>query len=262
VSEAPAHEARRQQRLLAAVHGGDDGLATGLLAESGERAAQGLQAYRANAGAVAERALRTAFPTLQAMLGEADFRALAREFWCACPPQRGDLGEWGDELPAWLEVHGALSSWPYLADCARLDLAVHRCERAADAAFDAQSLALLAGGEPRQLRLCLMPGSALIRSAWPIATIHAAHQDDAGGFDAAHDAIAQRRGECGLVARRGWRGVVYRIDPGWADWTDELLDGADLQRALERAGASFDFAVWLAAALREGWLKGAERLPD
>ena len=54
-------------------------------------------------------------------------------------------GSGATALPEWLAGHEALAAWPYLADCARLDLALHRCERAADAVFDAASLARLSG---------------------------------------------------------------------------------------------------------------------
>jgi hypothetical protein len=74
-------------------------------------------------------------------------------------------------------------------------------------------------------------------------------------FAAVREAIAQRRGESVLVARRGWRAVAYRLDPQRADCTQDLLAGADLAAALERAGDAFDFAAWLAAALRDSWLK-------
>ena len=252
------NEARRQQVLLAALANGASDCEG--LRETGRRAARGLEAYRANAGAIAERALGAACPTVRAMLGEDNFAQLAREFWRAHPPLRGDLGEWGDALPDWLGAHAGLSRWPWLADGARLDLALHRCERAADAVFDAASLARLGSGDPARLRLELMPGSALLRSVWPIATIHHAHQleGDAAetAFAAVREAIAAQRGESVFVARRGWRAVVHLLDERTADWTQDLLADASLADALDHAGESFDFAAWLADVLRESWLKG------
>ena len=251
------NEARRQQALLAALAAG--GPAPPGLRETGARAARGLEAYRANAEALAERALAAVFPTVQALVGTGDFRRLAREFWRAHPPRRGDLGEWGDAFPAWLAAHAALAQWPYLGDCARLDLALQRNERAADAEFDAGSLALLESTDPARLRLLLMPGSALLRSAWPIASIHHAHQLEGDtaerAFEAVRDAIAEPRAEAVLVVRDGWRAVVHRLDPPTADWTQDLLDGATLAAALERAGPAFDFAAWLASGLRGAWVQ-------
>ena len=250
-------EAQRQHGLLAALATGAGALPT--LRESGARAARGLEAYRANAEAIAERALASTFATVQAMLGAEDFRHLAREFWRAHPPGRGDLGEWGDALPAWLAAHPGLTAWPWLADAARLDLALHRNERAEDAALDAASLARLESIDPARLHLRLMPGTALLSSAWPIATIHDAHQLEGEAaertFEAVREAIAAGRGEHVLVTRQGWRAVAQAIDPSRAAWTQDLLDGVNLADALTRAGEGFDFAAWLATALRESWLQ-------
>lgn len=253
------NEAQRQQALLVALTTGNACPQMLALRETGERAARGLQAYRANAEAIADRALASVFSTVQAMVGESDFTHLACEFWRAHPPLRGDLGEWGGGFPAWLEAHTAMANWPYLGDCARLDLALHRNERAAEAPLDAASLALLEAADPSRLRIQLMPGVALLRSAWPIASIHRAHQlegiEAERAFDAVREAIAAQLGESVLVARKGWRAVAHRFDLRSAGWTQDLLDGVSLAAALDNAGEGFDFAAWLATALRESWIE-------
>ena len=230
--------------------------------EAGARALRGLQAYRANADASAERALATAFATVKMLLGDDDFRQLAREFWRAAPPQRGDLGEWGEALPDWIAAHPQLAEWPYLADAARLDWALHRCERAADDTPERASLARLGDTDPAQLAVQFMPGVALVESGWPIGLIHRAHHVDGKLFDALRDAIAARRGEAVLVARAGWKAVPFTLDPATAAWTRQLLEGGDLGSALAAAGDGFDFAGWLATALQSNWLKGIRRLGD
>ncbi len=195
------------------------------------------------------------------MLGDEDFAQLAREAWRDCPPRRGDIGEWGDELPAWIAAHEGLSEWPWLADCARLDLALHRSERAADAAFDAASLAALQDGDPARLRFVPMPGAQVVDAGWPVATIYAAHQGNSD-FAAVREALAARRAETVLVSRQGWRAVVHRLDEPSAAWWRALAEGASLAQALARAGDAFDLAAWLASALRQGWLKGVEPWHD
>jgi len=258
------NEAQRQRDLLAALATGAPSIAT--LRESGERAARGLEAYRANAEAIADRALASTFVTVQAMVGDEDFKHLAREFWRAHPPEHGDLGEWGDAFPSWLAVHAGLTAWPWLADSARVDLALHRNERAGDASLDTDSLHLLESTDPAQLRLLLMPGTAVLRSPWPIAAIHSAHQlaGEAAerAFAGVRESLAAQRGEQVLVARQGWRAVVHPLEAPTAAWTQDLLDEVDLATALTRAGESFDFAAWLGIALRESWLKGVAASND
>jgi len=259
-------EAERQRDLLRALgaQGALSGAAVIGLRENGARAARGLEAYRANAEAIAERALAAAFGTVCAMVGEEDFARLARELWASHPPTRGDLGEWGEAFPEWLGTHAGMAAWPYLADCARLDLALHRNERAADAVFDAASLSLLESTDPSDLRLQLMPGAAMVSSGWPIVSIHRAHQLDGDAaeraFEAVREAIAETRAdaraESAFVVREGWRAAVHALTPADARWAAALLDGVDLASAFELAGEGFDFAAWLQTAIRHTWMKG------
>lgn len=250
-------EAQRQSRLLAALAA--PRLEAGATPDPGALGAgdaqRGLRAYRANAHASAERALTAACPTLRALIGADDFAQLAREFWHAHPPRRGDLAVWGDALPAWLDAHAGLAAWPYLGDCTRLDLALHHCERAADAALDTATLALLAQGDPRRLRLELRPGVQCFASRWPVATLHAAHaQRGEALFETARAQMRAGEGEAVVVARDGWRAVARRIDAAGLAFMQALLRDADLAHALDAAGEGFDFAAWLADALRHQWL--------
>lgn len=255
-------EAERQQRLLAALTSRQSAATLALaLRETGHRADRGLAAYRANGSALAERVLAAAFPMVRAMLGAEDFAQLARAVWREHPPMLGDMGEWGDALPTWIEARSDFSEWPWLADCARLELARHRCERAADASLEVASLTWLAEIDPALLTLELMPGTWAICSRWPLATIAQAH-GDGGDFDAVRSALAEGRGEAVLVARQGWRAQVHRVDAATAQWTLDLLARTPLASALARAGNAFDFSAWLQRAMSLSWLKGAQRRTD
>lgn len=263
MSSAHTAEAERQRRLVAALiapRADIDGLST---RESGPRALRGLQAYRVNGDVSAQRALATAFPTLQLLLGADDFEQLAREFWRADPPQCGDLGEWGDGLAAWIAAHPQLAQWPYLADCARLDWALHRCERADDATLDGESIHRLGDTDPSRLTVDFTPGLAVIESRWPIVSIHEAHRSgDEAAFQALREAMAQPRGEAAIVSRHGWKAVASPVDAALAQWTRQLLEGCDVATAIAQAGGGIDFAAWLASALQQQWLKGIRVLPD
>jgi hypothetical protein len=243
-SGATAQEAARQQALLQQITTTDP-------------ASRGLAVYRSNAIALAERALAAMYPTLHSLLGVDDFRQLARAHWRDEPPQRGDIGAWGEVLPDWIGRQAGLDAWPYLADCARLDALRHACERAADAVLDTDSLMLLDRHDPATLTLCLRPGAAVLVSAWPVASIFEAHQavSDAA-FDIAREAIAARKPETVWVTRRDWRAEVQRIDVETASWLKAVLAGASLASALGAAGPRFDFGRWLADALRGEWMQG------
>ncbi len=266
---AAQREAERQDALLAALFAAalpaddaalQDDLVPAGVAERGARLRRGLQAYRANGASVAERALAAAYPTLWALVGAEDAAALARALWRASPPRRGDLAQWGQDLPAFIEAQHDLDAWPYLADCARLDAALLRCEAAHEPALERATLALLAEHDPAALRLHLQPALQLLASAWPIATLHAAHQPAAAAdaLERARAAVTLRLRESVLVARAGWRAQPRVLDAPDFAWMQALQGGATLADALAQAGDDFDFNAWLVQALQQGWLWKAE----
>jgi hypothetical protein len=257
-------EAQRQQALMAAILQRDDGTSLqGWMAARPAGVTRGLQAYQANAGASAERALATAFPTVQALVGEASFAALARAFWHAAPPGRGDLAHFGGGLPTFIAASEQLADVPYLADVARLDWQLAEAERALDAQVDTQTLQLLTEIDPAQLRLVLTPGLSVVCSDYPIVSLWKAHQpvDDAAEHRTlVRQKLDERRGEHALVWRSGWRGCADTIDAATARWMQSLLDGDALAAALARAGEGFVFEAWLVQALQQAWLWRAETL--
>lgn len=255
-------EAKRQEALVTGILSREADAFALLTRETGARALRGLQAYRVNAHASAERALGAAFPTVRQLIGEEDFDRFAQLHWRDEPPTRGDLAEWGTGFAAWLSSQEALGEWPYLADCAKLDWALHRCERAADANFDAGSAARLGDTDPSRLVVVFMPGLTLVESRWPIATIHRAHHDDGVSFDAVRKAIAREQAESVIVARRGWKAAHATVDAATAQWTRQLLEGGDLATALSQAGEAFDFTAWLTQAITSNWLKEFRVLND
>lgn len=257
--DAPlAREAQRQQQLLRALFRLDDDAALAASnADSPERNAQALAAYRGNAALIAARALAAAYPTVQQVLGEESFDALARALWHRHPPQRGDLAHVGAELADFVAADPQLASEPYLSDVARLDWALHVIEHAADAPTQPAGIHRLADDDPSALRLLLRPGAALIRSAWPIVSIWRAHGSaQADRFDAVRRAFDEGRGEAAFVWRDGWRARADALDGARAEFIAAVLAGHDIATALECAGASFSFEPWLRDALAGRWLVG------
>lgn len=258
-------EALRQQMMLRALLGD---ARPGVLAgwcRDGERFTRGLQAYRANAGALAERALAAAYPTLQQLLGDESFAAMARAFWHRHPPERGDIATWGGHLAAFVADAEQLAEEPYLADVARLEWAVHGATNAADGESAPHGLERLADADPAQLRLLARPGTALVESRHPIVTIWQAHRAEATAdgdrFAAVRQAFAAGRAETALVWRQGLRVQVAALEPGDARFTTVVLAGHPLAAALAACPSPFDFTAWLVAALQRGWLAGAAHTP-
>lgn len=265
----PWTELARQQAVLAACRTPHDAALPwdasqacwpALTAASLHTDAAGLRAYQLNAQATAQRVIAGHFPTLQAMLGEDTLKALALILWQEAPPEGGDLGEWGGALPELIGRHPDLQAWPWLADCARLDWARHRCERAADARLNAPSLNLLAEAEPDQLHMALKPCVQLLTSDWPVLALWQAHQ----GPTEAHEAAARLALQSGLAGdvviwRTSWQLQMARVPPADALWMKALMTqssqtGQSLGALLDHAPAGFDFSKWLNQAVAQGWL--------
>ena len=256
-------DAQRQQLLLRALWRDVPADALhGWLREARDGAGTaGLAAYRANAGAIAERALAGAFPTVAALVGNDSFAGLARDFWQQHPPARGDLGEWGAALPAFIAVNAALASEPYLADSARLDWLVHQASRAADGPGAAPALEALAQHPPEDLQLVLRPGCAVLVSDWPVAAIWQAHQQAGEDrFAAVREAFAAARADTAFVRREGFAACVDALGADAAAFTAAVLRGESLAAALDTAGESFAFDRWLVQALQQRWLVAVQPL--
>lgn len=232
------------------------------------QSARGLAAYRSNGHAMAERALRAAYPVIAAMFGEQNFDLLARDLWHTHPPRGGDLAQWGAALSGFLQASDALSDAPYLGDVARAEWALHRAASAADAEPDLPSFARLASENPQGLTLSLSPGTTVIGSRFPVASLVTAHLFGDPSLAEAAQRLRDGIGELALVWRQGLRPRIAAIDLSAAALVQALQAGADLPGALDAACAadteppSFDFSAWLTAAVTDGLVIGVQRLTD
>lgn len=232
-------------------------------------AGRGLAAYRANGHAMAECALRAAYPVMEALLGSDSFAQLARAHWHQCPPQLGDLAQWGASLPAFVQDDGQLAGFPYLADVARVEWAFHQADSARDQAADIASYSRLGNEEHTGLALTLAAGTALVQSRWPVASLVIAHRGGPVSLTEAAVRLKDGLGENTLVWRAGFRPRLAAMAPPGAALVQLLLAGADLPQALDGAFAvadespePFDFSTWLQTAVADGLVVGAHRLDE
>lgn len=284
-ASAAGRLAAQQQAWWAALQSGGQPPVPGLAGLPGPRGQGGLaagwRAYRANAMAMAARALQAAYPTVAALLGEEAWQAVARDLWWQQPPRQGDLAQWGAGLPALLAGVAEWQGLPYLADVARLDWRVHQASLAEDAAAPVQGLEVLATTDPMVLVVDWQPGCAWLASAHPVVTLWQAHRPAptppaepadpalppwASLADAAA-AVQAGRPEAALVWREGWAVRVAALPPLISHWTQALWFGASLGQVLSGPPpARFSpqdvqqaFEPWLLQALRCGWLRAWRR---
>lgn len=242
-------------------------LLAGHLVQGPERGALGLRAYRQNALGTAQRALTAVFPTVQALLSETSFAALASDFWQRHPPGRGDLAQWGDALPAFLATAPSLADEAYLADVARVEWALHQAATAPDAVADLASLACLVELAPELVGLRLAPGTCCRPSPWPVVSLIEAHRLGGPEVPEASGAWARLRerlqgpvAETALVWRQGLKPCLRAADAGEPALVQALAAGCSLADALAQALAAapeFDFSRWLNQAVHSGLVTAA-----
>ncbi len=264
---ALAQLALDQQQLLRALVGDrdDNALWPCLKTEGGHAALarRGLLAYQTNGLALAERALGAAYPVLAQLLGEDNFAALARHFWLSAPPERGDLAQWGGELPAFVEAAPQLAEEPFLGDVARVEWALHRAASAADVVPEPSSFAWLASMDVGEISLQLAAGVWLLESPYPAASLVNAHREMEPDLATAAERLQAGVGEYVLVWRQGFRPRVTAVAAAEAVLLQALLQGASLDAALGIAlaqTAEFDFSDWLGRAVPQGLVTGVVRL--
>jgi uncharacterized protein len=197
--------------------------------------------YRANAFGNWSAALAGAYPIARMIVGEDFFVAVAHDYARGHPSSSGDLHEYGEHLPGFLEAYGPVRDLPYLPDVARMEWLAHRAYYAADPApFDLS--------RPTEVRLA--PCCGLLASAWPLASIWEAHQ--AGGDPSSVNLAA---GPCRiLVHREGWQIRVRPLARDGYRFLERLSAGSPLGEALEAASSdpAFDARIALATWVEKG----------
>lgn len=254
--------AAQQQALLETLFEPTSQNATDLIAACARpTSARGLKAYQTNGHMLAERSLQAAFPVLVQLIGDENLPGLARAFWHAHPPERGDLAQWGADLPAFIRASEQLASEPYLADVATVEWALHVCAGAPDQAPDPASFGLLMQHDPLELQLQLAPGCAVFSSAWPVASILGAHLSQTPSFDEVRERFRAGAGESTLVWREAFRPRVREAFAGEASLITALQQGHALGDALDHA-PDLDFNAWLPLAVQTQLLLGAALIPQ
>ncbi|MFD1344142.1 HvfC/BufC family peptide modification chaperone [Litorisediminicola beolgyonensis] len=219
----------------------------GLRDGAGRPAGRRFSVYRNNIAVSLTEALETGFPALKSLLGDENFARVAGLYLRAEPPGSPILAQYGAGLPAFLGTLPQLAHLPYLADVARLELALRQSYHAAD--HSPADPARLAGLDEAQLaatRLILAPSAVLLRSRYPVTQIHRFATTPG-------TPTPQGGGEDILILRRQFDPVPHVLPEGGAAFI-ETLGHAPFGAALEAAGDGFDLAAVLGLLMSESAL--------
>lgn len=225
---------------------------SGLIAWNGSDPAPRFAVYRNNVVASLINAFADTYPVMQELVGEAFFRAMAREYVLTDPPRSRVLAFYGLSFADFVERFSPVASLPYLADVARLEMArVHAYHAADDASLSAEVIAefLMDAEALPDLLLAFHPSVRLLRSQYAVVSLWAAHQ---GITELA--SVDPHQPEHALVVRLGFDVEVIGLDAGASDFVAHLLQGESLGSAAEHAGHAhpdFDLAQILGLLIQK-----------
>jgi uncharacterized protein (UPF0276 family) len=246
-----AELARRQQAFAAALFAPN--AAAPLLAQlkgEGKEGIDRLALYRGNLTATWDKTLSAAYPVLRQLVGDGFFSGLSRACGMAHPSGDADLNRFGEHFAQFLDRFEHVAEYPYLADMARLEWALHRAHFAADASgIKAATLGALSPPQLEAARFTLHPACSLLALNWAVVALWQAHQPDSGvDFPASMAAPG-----FALVARPHWRAEVVPLGQAAHAALAMLAAGQDFGAALDAAfELDEDFDV---AANLQQWLQ-------
>jgi len=237
-----------QTRFAQALLDPEVAVPPGLTDPQGRPAPKRFAVYRNNVAASLTRALEAGFPVIRKLLGDSYFAAIAGIHLRAHPPRSRQIMLYGQDFPDFLAGFPPLAHLPYLADVARLELALRQSYHAADstpippAALALPEAALLAS------RFTLAPSLRLLRSPHPVFAIWQANaRTGPAPAPGAQDV---------LVLRAEFDPEPHLLPPGAADFIAALGRGAPLAQALAGAGPAFDLTQVLSLLLANHGLTG------
>jgi hypothetical protein len=209
----------------------DGTLPPGLTARVPDEVARRFAVYQNNVAVGLAEALSKRFPVIERLVGHDFFRAISRIYLDAHRPKSPVLLEWGDTFPGFLSAFPPLSSYPYMADVAQIELARGRAYHAADASPITSDMLIAAAADPSAARFGLHPSVQVLHLSHPAVSIWAANQPGVSAHSSARVGP-----EIALILRDSHYEVpVAAISVGDAALITALQGGQTLLAAAELA---------------------------
>lgn len=225
----------------------------GLTVWNGSDPAHRFAVYRNNVIVSLIDALADTFAVTQELVGEAFFRAMARQFAYANPPSSPLMAFYGEAFPDFVERFPPAAGVPYLADVARLEFLRVRAHYAADLTpVRPEAIAALLNDDeaPAPLVLQIHPAVGVLDSPAAVVSLWSAHQVT-GSFAP----LIPDTPETALVLRSGLHVEVMSIPRAAGVFIDALRRGLALNRSLaegQSVDTDFDASLPLGLLLQKG----------
>jgi hypothetical protein len=226
-----------QLGFAAALLDGDTGGFDRHIHAAGLSGARRLQVYRNNIVLGLTGALEAVYPVVRRLVGEGFFQYAAAQYIACHPSRSGDLHEFGEHFPPFLQSFAPAADLVYLPDVARLEWAYHQVFHAArHPPLDLAMLAQAPAERQGALRFQLHPAARLLESAFPILRIWQVNQDDYSG----DSTVDLTEGGVKLLAiRRENLDIEFQsLEDGEFSLLRALAEHCDFATACERALAA------------------------
>lgn len=217
-----------------------DGLTDGQNRPAGRR----YGVYRNNVTVSLRDALAEGFPSIVRLIGRDNFDHIARAYLRQTPPTSPLMMHYGAEMPAYLETVEQLAHLPYLADVARIDVAMRQSYHATDSdAIEATALQALDEDTLLKTRFRFAHSLRLLRSKWPAGSIW--HYTMRGGDK------PTGTNQDTVILRAEFDPEPHVLGTGAADVLIALQNDAPFGQALESAPEDFDLGALLSLLLTQ-----------
>jgi hypothetical protein len=232
-----------QAEMAAYLVSGDDADILGSIVSDAIAAPARLRIHRHQLYESLATALAGTFSTVQQLVGDAFFRAMARAFIAQALPAQPVLSEYGEGFPAFVDTYEPARGLPYLADVARLDWALNLAFHSPmGERLTAADLSAIPDEQLPSTKVGLAPGTSVIHSTYPLDRIWSASQP---GTSIATVDLGEG-GICLLVLRRPDDASFVALTEAEAVFVASLAIGASLEDAALAPfanDAGFDLSV-------------------
>lgn len=242
-----------QSDFIKAVFDAELDTPEGLCNPEGTPATKRFSVYRNNVAASLTEALEVTFPTVQKLVGEAFFKAMAGVFLRQHPPDSPLLMQYGTKMPDFLARFEPVIHLGYLPDVARIELALTQSYHGADVtAIEIEILQNIAPDALLLAKIQLAPSVHLIRSQWPAASLYHVNNNP----DAPDPAMQP---EDALITRAEFDPIVTTLPSGAGAFIQALMQAKTMGQAVKIAtidSAGFDLGQILGLLLSTGAITG------
>ncbi|HEU0195593.1 MAG TPA: DNA-binding domain-containing protein [Nevskiaceae bacterium] len=250
-----------QRRFLAALYDDVEPGPVETIAGNGLEPAARLRIYRHSSALAHIGALRTSYPAVLALVGEAFFEQTARGYRHANPSDSGNLQGFGAGLGDYLASLPALAAYPYLPDVARLEWLRQQSALAGDTeALAPDAVMRRLATSNRLLAIVLHASVRLLVSRHPVLTIwRYAIQPSP------EDLQLDGEGETVVLWREDGEVAMATPDAGSCACIAALMRGHPLEVAHAAATAvdpGFGLAACLESLARQGLIAALQPIAD